>query len=321
MRGSTWRRGKLQCLPMSDRTPRSGRCAIVGKSNVGKSTLLNTLLGQKLAIATPKPQTTRTCILGVYVAERPPTQIAFVDTPGFHRPRNALGRQLVESAKGGLVEAEVVLLVTEVGKRLDVESHFAGEHGDALDFVRETSLPTILAINKVDQLGDKRQLLPLIEHCSKRLSFAAIVPISALRGDNIPALVDEIRACLPEGLRYDCEMLTDKPERFFVAELVREAAIRQTHHELPYSIAVYVEQFRQEPRITRISATVVVDREAHKGMVIGKQGQRLKSIGSAARREIELLLGRKVFLQLWVKVVEGWTTDPGKLQQLEHRTG
>lgn len=299
-------------------SPRSGPCAIVGRANAGKSTLLNTLLGRKLAIATPRPGTTHTCILGVYVSESPPTQIAFVDTPGLHTPRNALGRALVQSARRGLLEAEVVLLVTEIDTRRpdDAERALAREEKRVLDLARDRGLPVVLAVNKIDRLRDKRQLLPLIDGCSRRFSFAAIVPISALKADNIKALVRAVRSQLAEGLRYDEEMLTDKPERFFVAELVREAAILQMRQEIPYRLGVFVDGFREKERLTSISAVIVVEKQAHKGMLIGKGGQRLKSIGTAARGQIERFLGRKVFLELWVKVREGWTEMPADVRRL-----
>jgi GTP-binding protein Era len=308
----------MSLSPPADDTPRSGCCAIVGRANAGKSTLLNALLGRKLAIATPRPGTTRTCILGVYVSDSPPTQIAFVDTPGLHAPRDALGRALVQSARRGLLEAEVVLLVTEVDARrpVDVERVLAREEKRVLDIARDRGLPVVLAVNKIDRLRDKRQLLPLIDGCSQRFPFAAIVPVSALRAENIDALPGAIRCRLAEGLRYDEELLTDKPERFFVAELVREAAILRTGQEIPYCLGVYVDRFREKQTLTSISAVIVVEKQAHKGILIGKKGQKLKSIGTAARRQIELFLGRKVFLELWVKVREGWTQAPADVRRL-----
>lgn len=301
-----------------DEPPRSGPCAIVGRANAGKSTLLNTLLGCKLAIATPRPGTTRTCILGIYVSDNPPTQIAFLDTPGLQRPRGALGRALVQSARQGLLETEVVLLVTEIDPRRpdDPDQVLAREEKRVMGLARDRKLPVVLAVNKIDRLLDKRLLLPLIDACSQRYPFAAIVPISALRADNTLALVGAIREQLPEGLRYDAEMLTDKPERFFVAELVREAAMMQTEQEIPYCLGVYLDSFRDEQRLTSISAVIVVEKRAHKGILIGKGGSKLKSIGTAARRQIERFLGRKVFLELYVKVREGWTEAPADVRRL-----
>lgn len=302
---------------MNEETPRSGSCAIAGRPNVGKSTLLNALLGRKLAITARKPQTTRTSILGVYVADRPPTQIAFIDTPGLHRPRNQLGRVLVERVRASIAEADVTLLVAEPDQTFNPQDFLAeAEESEILKLAREARRPVLLAINKIDRLRDKRQLLPLINHCAKRFSFDAIVPISALKAINLVELVREIRSRLPEGLRYDSELLTDKPERFFAAELIRESAIEQTRQELPYAIAVVIDQFRDEGRLSRIAATIVVEKNAHKGMVIGKGGAKLKAIGSAARRKIEAFLDRRVFLEIWVKVIEGWTDNPQWARQL-----
>jgi GTP-binding protein Era len=288
----------------------------VGRPNVGKSTLLNALLGQKLAIATPKPQTTRTCILGVFVQKEPPLQIAFVDTPGLHEPRNALGRALVEEAKGGLAEADVVMLVAHVGSSVALGDVIGPHERDMLDALAKQGRPVLLAINKVDRLKNKALLLPLIDACTKAYPFAAVVPISARRGVGIDGLLGELALLLPAGLRYDEESLTDKPERFFAAELVREAAITNTREEVPYAVAVVIDEFADEGKLCRISATIVVGKEGHKGIVIGKGGLRLKQIGSEARAELEKLLERKVFLKLWVKVLEGWTENPAQVREL-----
>ncbi len=300
---------------MSETPGRSGRCAIVGRPNVGKSTLLNALLGQKLAIATPKPQTTRTCILGVYVRKQPPLQIAFVDTPGLHRPENALGRALLEAAKGSVVEADVVLLLAQAGPRARLSEVLGAPERGLLDELGKER-KVILAINKVDRVKPKPMLLPLIEQCSKAHPFSAIVPISALKHDNLGGLIDAIAAQLPPGLRYDEELLTDKPERFFAAELVREAVLRHTREEVPYATAVVIERFTDEAKICKIAATIVVEKESQKGIVIGAGGQRLKQIGTDARLEIEQLLQRKVFLELWVKVQADWTDSAEQVRQL-----
>jgi len=295
---------------------RSGRCAIIGRPNVGKSTLLNRLIGQKLAIATHRPQTTRACLLGVYASDDPPTQIAFVDTPGLHRPQNALGRALVENAKAGFTDADVVLLLVEVDPKSRAEALIRGEDREALTALAKGGRPVILGINKIDQLKQRSDLLPLLEALQARSEFAAMVPISAKSGSNLAGLVTEIRRHLPEGLTYDPDVLTDKPERFFAAELIREAAMVQTRQEVPYSVAVLIDRFVDEPGITRIAATIVVAREGHKGIVIGKGGQRLKEIGTAARKGMEDLLQRKVFMELWVKVVPNWTEDPRRVREL-----
>jgi GTP-binding protein Era len=301
---------------VSESLGRSGRCAIVGRPNVGKSTLLNTLLGQKLAITTPKPQTTRTCILGVYVRKDPPVQIAFVDTPGLHQPKNALGRALAEEAKGGRTDAEVILLVAHVGASMELGDVLGSAERELLESARQDQIKVVLALNKVDRLKNKALLLPLIAACNQAFPFAAVVPISARNGVNLDALVDEISALLPPGLRYDEELLTDKPERFFAAELVREAVIQNTRQEVPYSVAVVIEEFSDEGKLCRIEATIVVEKDSQKGIIIGAGGQRLKQIGTAARLEMEKLLERKVFLKLWVKVAEAWTENPEQVREL-----
>jgi GTP-binding protein Era len=302
--------------PDPEHEPRSGRCAIVGRPNVGKSTLLNALLRQKLAIATPKPQTTRTCVLGVYTQPSPPTQVAFLDTPGLHRPDSVLGRALAESLKAGMAEADVVLLLAAAKRGAKPEQVLGPEERELLASIGKGERPVILAINKVDRLKDKASLLPLLAHCQQAFPFAALVPISALDGVNLDGLLHEIRTLLPRGLRFDPEQLTDRPERFFVGELVREAVIRHTRQEVPYGAAVRIESFKDEHALTRISAVVIVDRDGHKGIVIGKGGERLKEIGTDARKQIEELLERKVFLELWVKVVPGWTDDPQRVKEL-----
>lgn len=302
----------------SQSTMRAGRCALVGRPNVGKSTLLNRLLGQKLVIATPKPGTTRSAVLGVYVSEDPPTQIAFVDTPGLLRPRTALHKVLVEQAELGLTDADAVLFVTEApadrrGRKARPGLNPADEPAlAALDAVKA---PVILALNKIDRLQDKRLLLPTIEAYQARRPFDAVVPVSATKGTNLPGLIAELRQRMPEGALYEEDVLTDRPERFFVAELVREAVLRHTRKEVPYGAAVFVEKM-DEGRLTRIHATIVVEKDSHKGIVIGKGGQLIKTIGTEARAAIEDFLQRRVHLELWVKVIPGWTADPAKARKL-----
>ena len=301
---------------MPDATPRSGSAAIIGRPNVGKSTLLNSLLGQKLAIATSKPGTTRSVLLGVYVQQDPPTQIAFIDTPGMHRPHNALGRALVEDAKAGLASADVIVFVTEIGKQGGRLTFPVPGDAEILEQLRDFKGKVVLVINKVDRLKEKALLLPLIERASKAFDFAAVVPVSALRKDNMDSLVRALREQLPEGLAYDPEMLTDKPQRFFASELIREAVLTQTHEEVPHGVAVLVERFEEGKELYRIGATIVVSKPAHKGIVIGKGGERIKQIGSEARLGMEELYQRKVFLELWVKVIPDWMDDPNKVQSL-----
>ena len=297
------------------RTPRSGRCAIVGRPNVGKSTLLNRLLGQKLAIATSRPGTTRSCILGVYASEEPPTQIAFVDTPGLHRPKSALGKVLVEQAQLGLADADVVLFMVEAPGpkgRLEVQA----EDRTVLELLADVKAPVILVINKVDLARDKARLLPLIAAFQEVRPFDAVVPVSAVRGTNLPELVEEIRSRLPEGLMYDADFLTDRPERFFVAELIREAVMKRTRQEVPHGVASVIDSYVEDGNLLRVDATIIVEKDSHKGIVIGAQGSLLKQIGTDARLAIEELVGRKVFLKLWVKVIPGWTADPMHARRL-----
>jgi GTP-binding protein Era len=299
--------------------PRSGRCALVGRPNVGKSTLLNTLLGQKLAIVASKPQTTRTHILGVYLSADPPTQIAFLDTPGLHRPKNALGRALVESAKGALEGADAVVMLVEVPARResgDAKTPSAADL-EVLATVKAAGRPTVLALNKVDRLADKTALFPLLEMWSKQHDFVALVPMSARGGDNVEALVKALRGSLPEGRLYDDDdFVTDRPERFFVAELVREQVIQKTRQEVPHSVAVLVDSFTDEGRLARIDATVLVEKDSQKKIVIGAGGAMLKAIGTGARAGIEPLLGKQVMLRLWVKVVPDWTDVESRVREV-----
>ena len=297
------------------REARAGRCSIVGRPNVGKSTLLNTLLGQKLAITTPRPGTTRSCVLGVFAAEDPPTQIAFLDTPGLERPKGALGRVLSDSARQGLLDADAVVLVTEVPRAAEPASIHEKDR-DVLAALDACEASLILAVNKVDRLKDKSRLLPLIDAYREARDFDAVVPISAARGTNLDALVHEIRSTLPEGLLYPTDFLTDRPERFFVSELIREAAMLHTRQEVPHGIACVLESYREDSELVRIEGSLIVDKPSHKAIVIGHKGQTIKEISTHARAQIEAFLGRRAYLRLWVKVVPGWTRDPYKAKQL-----
>lgn len=311
---------------VSAEPPRAGRCAIVGRPNAGKSTLLNALVGQKLAIATDKPGTTRTSVLAVYGSDDPPTQIAFVDTPGLHRPTSALGSVLVDQAKAGLSDVDVVVFVATVPDQRTVEKGYdvarlpSKADEEILALVRDLGRPTILALNKIDLLKDKRWLLPIIERYRAAYDFDAVVPVSAARGIQLDGLIAEVRSRLPEGTLYDAEFLTDRPERFFVAELVREAAMEETRQEVPHGLAVEIEQYIETPELVRIAATLVVEKDSHKAIVIGARGSRIKAIGSRARAEIEAFLEQKVFLELWVRVDEGWTADPTRARRRVHET-
>lgn len=301
---------------MSEHEPRAGRVAIVGRPNVGKSTLLNALLGQKLAIVTARPGTTRTCLLGVFASDDPPTQIAFVDTPGLERPRSVLGRALHEEAKGSLEDVDAVLVLIDASRKGAGNDPVAADDAAILEQAIETGRPVVLALNKVDKVKDKGRLLPMLATYDQRFALAALVPLSALKQENLEPLTKELRQVVPEGVLYPPDFLTDRPTRFLVAELVREALMRHTREEVPYAIAVQIERYSEDTDVTRIEATIVVDRSSHKGIVIGSGGERLKKVGTEARQEIEELVQRKVFLKLFVKVDEDWTRDPGQVRRL-----
>jgi GTP-binding protein Era len=299
-------------------TPRAGRCTIVGRPNVGKSTLLNALLGQKLAIATSKPQTTRHRILGVYGASDPPTQIGFVDTPGLHRPQNALGRALVEEAQGALADTDAVLwLIESPSERTHGPPELKQADREVKELLAGTKAPLVVALSKVDRLKDKTRLFGWLTYIQERINPQAIVPISATKKRGLQPLIGELRKHMPEGLLYDDpDFITDRPERFFVAELVREAAIENTHQEVPYTLAVLIDAYEEGPNLTRIEASIIVERQGHKKILVGKGGSMLKKIGSEARAEIEALLGRQVYLGLFVKVVPNWTENPNNVREL-----
>jgi GTP-binding protein Era len=299
---------------MSD-IARAGACAILGASNVGKSTFLNAVMGQKLAITSPVRQTTRNRIR--CVLQRGRSQIVLVDTPGLHQHRGRLNRRMMRAALTVLDDVDAVLLVVDASRRrgfLDIEAE------RALPRLAERQLPCVLALNKIDKLK-KPALLPMLEQAAALHPFAAIVPISAQTGDGTDAVLDEIAACLPEGAPLFAEGdFTDQTERQLCAELVREQLLLRLREELPHSVTVTIETFdesqREEPRrLVEIEATIWVEREAQKPIVIGAGGQMIKKIGAAARREIEPLLDAQVMLRLHVAVAQGWTDDPNALER------
>lgn len=314
----------------NDAPHRSGFCAIIGRPNVGKSTLLNRVLGEKLSIVSPKPQTTRNRVLGVLT--RPDLQVAFLDTPGIHRARGGLNRFMVEQALGALPEVDCVLYLIEPGIVRDpaVPSGIRVEIGEVNQFIveklRESGKPVVLGINKVDTVP-KHELLPVIEAWKDALPFAAIYPVSALRGEGIDGLVDLIGQQLPEGPQlFPPDVYTDVAERFLVSEYVREQILRSTHQEVPYSTAVAVESFDETEReregrgLVRIFARIYVERDSQKAIIIGRRGEMLKKIGTAARLEIERLLGCKVFLSLEVTVEPRWSEREDALRRLGYST-
>ncbi|MBF0477519.1 MAG: GTPase Era [Deltaproteobacteria bacterium] len=289
---------------------KSGFVALIGPPNSGKSTLLNNILGWKLAITSPKPQTTRNRILGVRTT--PEYQAIFLDTPGMHRSNNPLNQALVTVAVEALAEVDLAVVV------MDVFYH----RGDALEAVianlKKVNTPVILALNKVD-LVKKQELLPMLEDLATRRPWEAVVPISALTGLQVDDLLQEVAGLLPEGPQYYPEdMDTDQTERFIVSELIREQVFLKTFDEIPYSAAVVIESFREDEQkgMIFIEAVIQVERESQKGIVIGKQGQKLKTIGQAARKGIETLLGSRVYLGLHVKVAKNWASDPRALKRL-----
>ncbi|APZ43315.1 GTPase Era [Acidihalobacter ferrooxydans] len=296
---------------MTDMARRGGSVAIVGRPNVGKSTLLNRLLGQKLSITADKPQTTRHRILGV--VEQPGGQLALLDTPGIHRMRGAraLNHALNRAALGAVIEADVVWFMIAAGQWDEAEDRILAS------LVREAR-PVMLLVNKIDRLKRREDLLPFLQSIAVKYEFVEIFPISALKGDNAQRLVEHTLAHLPEGgARYPQDQLTDRSLRFISAEFIREQIMRSLGEEVPYAAAVTIEQFEESPTLVRIIATVWVERDGQKAILIGKGGTRLKTIGSAARQSLEALVERKVFLQLWVKVRAGWQDDPRFLHSLE----
>ncbi|MBS0388019.1 MAG: GTPase Era [Proteobacteria bacterium] len=290
---------------------RSGFVALVGRPNVGKSTLLNALLGQKISIVTSRPQTTRHRVLGI--SETAAGQIAFIDTPGMHQgPKRALNRAMNRAAGAALGDADLALFIVEALKWTD-------EDAMALERVVQSGRPVIAVINKVDRARPRERLLPYIALLAQKAAFVAVVPVSALRADNLDALRASILAALPEGERlYPAGQVTDRGERFRIAELIREKLTLELVEELPYGIAVEVEDYAttEDGRI-EVQAVIWVDREGQKPIVIGARGERLKRIGRAARLELNQLFGKRYHLTLWVKVRENWADDARALRQLE----
>jgi GTP-binding protein Era len=335
---------------------RSGFVSIIGRPNAGKSTLLNALLGQKLAIVTHKPQTTRTRIHGVLEVPlkkkskgepgHPAAQVVLVDTPGVHKPETQLDRRMMQEVQDALESRDAVLFIVDVTHRLaraeipeekkDGTPRITGrmalsaaEDDFALSLVKRLDCPVILVLNKIDAVR-KQELLPLIAHWSAQHTFADVVPISARKKEGLSLLLDKVVAVLPEGQRYfPRDQVTDQPERFLVAELIREKVLLLTGEEVPYATAVVIERF-EEPAslkkmkdgrlpVTKIAAAIYCERTGQKAILIGKQGAMLKQIGTAARKEIESLLGTRVFLELFVKVQEEWRSSRGFVEELDWR--
>jgi GTP-binding protein Era len=290
---------------------RSGMVAIAGPPNAGKSTLMNVLLGQKISIVTPKPQTTRNRILGVVNGEG--HQIVLIDTPGLHKADQPLNREMVKIATGSLTDVDAILFLLDASLPIDFEED---KQKELSGYLEQSSAPALLVLNKMD-LIDKRKLLPLIEKCRKIYPFEAILPISAKLAEGTTLLVEEILKYLPVGPRYFPEDIpTDVTERFLVGEIIREKVFLLTGQEIPYSTAVIVDSFDEQKKLITIHASIVLERTSQKGIVIGKGGHKLKSIGIAARKDIEKMVGQKVLLKLWVKVKKNWSHNESFLKEL-----
>ena len=287
---------------------KSGFVAVIGRPNVGKSTLINHIIGQKIAIMSDKPQTTRSRIQCIFNMEN--AQMIFLDTPGIHKPKHKLGEYMLKAAEGTLKEVDVIFFV------VDATEKFGGGENYIIERLKSsTNKPVILVINKID-LINREQSLPLIESYSEKYDFAAIIPISAIDGTNVDNLIQEAVKYLPEGPQYyPADMVTDQPERLIIAELVREKVLHLTEDEVPHSIAVDVDEMKKRKNgDTYIRATIYVERDSQKGILIGKNGEMLKNIGKLAHPEIEMLIGTKVYLDLWIKVKKNWRNSPGAIQ-------
>jgi GTP-binding protein Era len=292
---------------------KSGFVSIIGRPNVGKSTLMNHIIGQKIAIMSDKPQTTRNKIHGVYTSDD--GQIVFLDTPGIHKPNSKLGDYMMKVAHSTLGEVDAILFL------VDVSEGIGGGDRYIIEQLKPITTPVILVLNKIDRIHPD-ELFAIITTYKDLYSFAEIVPISALKGNNVTTLLEQIVRYLPEGPQYyPADQVTDHPEQFVCAELIREKILHLTREEIPHSIAVQIEDMKVESNgLVRISAVIFVERDSQKGIIIGKQGTLLKEIGQKARQDIEALLGSKVFLELWVKVKKDWRNQERVLKDLGFRT-
>ncbi len=299
---------------MSPHSKKSGYISIVGKTNVGKSTLLNEILGQKIAITSRKPQTTRHRLLGIKTVED--SQMIFIDTPGFHKDHNrALNKYMNKVASSAMKGVDVLIYVIE-------GLNWAEEDQELINQIPDSYEASILVINKIDKINQKDDILPFIGAMSELNKFSDIIPISALKKQNIPTLMDSILLKLPEGNHiYPTDQVADISERFLASEIIREKCITRVGDELPYRITVLVEKFKQEGGITHIDANLYVEKNSQKGMLIGSSGSKLKSIGTASRLELEEILQTKVMLNLWVKVKSGWTDNEAMLSTMGYDLG
>lgn len=289
---------------------RSGFISIIGRPNVGKSTFLNHVIGQKIAIMSDKPQTTRNKVQGVLTTND--AQMVFIDTPGIHKPKHKLGDFMIKLALNTLKEVDLVLFM------INAEEGFGRGDEFIIEKLQNIQTPVYLVINKIDQISPDA-LLPLIEQYNEKYDFAEIIPISALQGNNVERLLEQILQRLPEGPQfYPSDQVTDHPERFIVSELIREKALHLTREEVPHSLAVVIDKMspRENSDVIDVMATIIVERDSQKGIIIGKQGKMLKEIGKRARIDIENLLGSRVFLEVWVKVQKDWRNKAFHLRDL-----
>lgn len=288
---------------------RAGYIAIVGRPNVGKSTLLNHLLGEKISITSRKPQTTRHRILGIKTLDH--TQYIYVDTPGLHsHGGQALNRYMNQMALKTLPDVDVILLVVDA-------RHWTEDDNYVLKFVKKWEVPVILVVNKIDKLNDKEQLLPFLATAKSRFDFFAIVPVCAKKGEQLAGLEQALKSCLPQQeYLFPADQLTDRSDRFIAAETIREKLTRLLGQEIPYALTVTIDSFEEGEKLNRIAATIWVEKSSQKPIIIGENGERLKKVGQKARLDLEKYLGKKVFLQLWVKVKSGWSGDERLLRQL-----
>ncbi|MBZ5680660.1 MAG: GTPase Era [Acidobacteriia bacterium] len=296
----------------------SGFVCILGRPNAGKSTLLNALVGEKLAIISPKPQTTRNRIQGiVHVPKRKGRdggQIVLIDTPGVHKPDSSLGRKMMVEVREALEGCDLVLVIMDVTRKFEPRDQFA------LDLVKQSGTRAFLILNKVDRVREKTKLLPLIEEYRKLYDFREVIPISALKRDGLDMLLEKVISGLPAGPAYFPEdQVTDQPARFMASEIIREQVLLATDEEIPYASTVIVDGYEEGSRLTRISATIYCEREGQKGILVGKRGQMMKKIGTGARLQIERMLGTKVFLELYVKVHPGWRDSRSFVEELDWR--
>ena len=291
---------------------KTGFVTIIGRPNAGKSTLLNNILQQKIAIMSDKPQTTRNIINGVYTDND--SQIVFIDTPGIHKPKHRLGDYMMKLASSAIQESEIVYLIINASEK------FGPGDQHLINIVKELKVPTFLLINKIDLISPE-QLIQIIEFYKDLYDFVEIVPISALKSINVDNLLNTTKKYLqPSFKMYPDDVITYSPEYFVISEFIREKVLQLTEQEIPHSIAVVIDRIEKQPgKKKNIIATIVVERKSQKGMIIGKQGKMIKEIGSRARKDIEVLLGEKVFLELWVKVIDNWRSKPNQIRDLGYR--